>query len=285
MTQINGFRYACSDFSFPLLSHDQCLDVISLLGFDGVDIGIFQLQGASHHKPDDVFKNVAAFGESLRRKCEMRGLQIACIYPQLSGDYASMAVNHPKENIRQMAREGFLRMLEATAVSGANLMTMLPGITWEGESCEVSLKRSSEELQWRSEKAAACGITFAIEPHLGSIVQDPALALRLVQMTPGLRLTLDYAHFTCQGISDNEVEPLLPYTSHFHARAGCTGRLQSSMKSNTIDFVRIARELRRIGYDGFIELEFEFCPDGTELCDEVDVISETIILRNLIRDR
>ncbi len=35
---------------------------------------------------------------------------------------------------------------------------------------------------------------------------------------PGLTLTLDYTHFTRIGLADTEVEPLVQYASHFHAR-------------------------------------------------------------------
>ena len=47
------FRLACADFTFPLLSHEQSLDVISMLGFDGVDIGLFE--GRSHLHPSREF--------------------------------------------------------------------------------------------------------------------------------------------------------------------------------------------------------------------------------------
>ena len=33
-------RLACADFSFPLVSHQESFDIISMLGFNGVDIGL-----------------------------------------------------------------------------------------------------------------------------------------------------------------------------------------------------------------------------------------------------
>ncbi len=49
---------ACADFAFPLLPHQNSLDVISMLGFDGVDIGLFE--GRSHLHPSREFTNPSA---------------------------------------------------------------------------------------------------------------------------------------------------------------------------------------------------------------------------------
>ena len=35
-------KLACADFTFPLLPHDRVLDLIAMLGFEGVDIGLFE---------------------------------------------------------------------------------------------------------------------------------------------------------------------------------------------------------------------------------------------------
>ena len=34
-------KLSCTDFSFPLLAHEQALAAIALLGFRGADIGLF----------------------------------------------------------------------------------------------------------------------------------------------------------------------------------------------------------------------------------------------------
>ena len=35
---------ACADFTFPLLDHDRVLDLIALLEFPAVDIGLFEVR-------------------------------------------------------------------------------------------------------------------------------------------------------------------------------------------------------------------------------------------------
>ncbi len=60
-----SYPLACADFAFPLLSHDHALDLISMIGVEGVDIGLFE--GRSHLHPSREFGDPAAAGESLRR--------------------------------------------------------------------------------------------------------------------------------------------------------------------------------------------------------------------------
>ena len=113
-----------------------------------------------------------------------------------------------------------------------------------------------------------------------SVAATPKLAAQLVEMTPGLTLTLDYGHYTTQGIPDSKIEPLVKHASHFHARAACKGLLQTTLKNSTIDYRRVVRALRRSGYPGYIGLEYvridnEFVPD-------VDNLSEMVMLRDLI---
>src|ERR1017187_1302403 len=220
---------ATADFTFPLLPHDQALNLISMLGFEGVDIGLFE--GRSHLQPTTQFRNLRKNARALGRKLAERGLRPADIFLQ--------------------------------------------------EPRAASFGRCCEELAWRCEQARSRGITFAVEAHIGSLVPAPKDALRLLQATPGLTLTLDYTHFVRRGIGEAEVEPLIAYASHFHARGARKGRLQSSLKQNTIDYARILSVMKNLGYRGYIGIEYVWI--DWEHCNEVDNLSEVILLRDFIR--
>jgi len=84
------FPLACADFTFPLLSHENSLDLISMLGFDGVDIGLFE--GRSHLTPSQEFRDTAA-GETLRRKVADRGLKVADLFLQMDPDFKTFGVS------------------------------------------------------------------------------------------------------------------------------------------------------------------------------------------------
>ena len=272
-------KLACADFTFPLLSHDQALDLIAMLGFDGVDIGLFEERG--HLWPSREFKNVGKTARALKRKLDDRGLKLADMFLQGATDFEALAPNHPDARVRRKSRAQFEQAVEYTARIGGKHISALPGIHWKGESRETSVARCADELAWRVALAKAAGITFSVECHLGSFAEKPAQAQELVEQTQGLTLTLDYGHFTYQGIPDKRIEPLVPYASHFHARCGRKGRLQSKIQDNTIDYARVLRALKRSGYKGFVGVEYVWI--DWNHCNEVDNLSETILLRDQLR--
>jgi len=148
------------------------------------------------------------------------------------------------------------------------------------EPYEDSLKRCADELAWRTAAALELGITFSVEAHIGCITPTPAQVKKLLAMVPGLTLTLDYTHFTYQGIPDSEIEPLIAHASHFHARGACKGKIQASFKENTIDYRQVLRAMHRVNYSGLVVLEYVWV--DWMGCNEVDNLSETILLRDFL---
>src|ERR1051326_2403325 len=217
---------ACADFAFPLLPHDRVLDLIAMLEFDGVDIGLFE--GRSHLWPSREFKHVTKSASALKKKLADRGLACADVFLQMAPDFSRFAINHPQPARRRKARDWFLRTLDYARMAGCQHLTTLPGVAFPKVPKADSWSRSIEELSWRVDQARGHQAIFGVEAHVGSIVPTPKEALRLVRSVPGLTLTLDYTHFTRAGMLDSAVEPLVSYASHFHARGACKGRLQAS---------------------------------------------------------
>jgi sugar phosphate isomerase/epimerase len=273
-----SLKLAIADFSFPKLEWEQSLRLGRDLGIGAVDIGLFV--GRSHLRPEDLVADLPRAAARMTTTVKSLGLEVADMFGQAALSAEEKAVNSPQSSERQHAAEFFWRMLELTARCNARHLTILPGVHFQTEQHEDSLKRSFEELSWRVETAQQMGIVLAVEPHIGSVAPTPALARRLVENVPGLTLTLDYSHFTLQGMPDDEVEPLLAFASHFHVRGACKGKLQARFQENTIDFARVLHTMQRIGYGGYLGLEYVW----TEWmrCNEVDNLSETILMRDLL---
>src|SRR5580704_15659048 len=106
-------KLACADFSFPLLPHDRALDLIAMLEFDGVDIGLFE--GRSHLHPSKVLKAPAKSGTELGRKLAARKLKCADVFLQTDPSFVRFAANHPEASRRRRAREWFLKTLDYAA--------------------------------------------------------------------------------------------------------------------------------------------------------------------------
>ncbi|MEM7345832.1 MAG: TIM barrel protein, partial [Chloroflexota bacterium] len=189
------YKLATADFTFPLLGHDEVIQLIALMGFEGVDIGLFEER--SHLWPSREFKNLTASARKLKQKLNDQGLQAADIFLQTAEDFVPYAINHPEAARRDQARTLFQQTLDYAAEAGCHHVTALPGVHFEEvEDYDISFGRSAEELAWRVEQAGQYNIVFGTEAHIGSIVPEPEAAERLMKAVPGLTLTLDYTHFT-----------------------------------------------------------------------------------------
>lgn len=268
-------RFSCTDFTFPLLAHEDALSLISMLGIGYVDIGFFQ--DRSHIQPAHVMENPEAEGGRLRTLLESKGLEAADVFLQSALDFTSIAVNHPQPEVRQIARRDFRCALEFARGCGSRHMTCLPGAVFSAEGEGASWQRACSELAWRVEQAGLYGITFGVEAHRGSVADTPEKAAKLVQDTPGLTLTLDYSHFIRGGFSQEEITPLLQYAGHLHVRGASPQMLQTPVKESAIDFDRLAGDLKQYGYKGILTLEYVY--EDWEDNFRVDTVSETILLK------
>lgn len=273
-------RLACADFTFPLLSHQAALQLIQSMEFQGVDIGLFE--NRSHLQPSQEFQNPEKAGRVLRDRLGTLGLVVADVFLQLDPDFVPFALNHVTADRRAKARDGFLRCLDYTEACGSRHVTVLPGVHFPEESQESSLARTEEELAWRLAQAQPRGLVFSVEAHVGSIVPSPQTALSLVQSVTDLSLTLDYTHFTRQGVADTAIEVLVPHASHFHFRGARRDRLQASWAENTIDYGRVLDLMATHGYAGWHAVEYVW--SDWEHCNECDNLSETILFRDFIRN-
>lgn len=275
-------KLACADFTFPLLPHEKSLELIAALEMDGADIGLFEER--SHLWPSREFAALERNAKSLRRMLDATGLQCADLFLQCAPDFETYAINHPDAARRDHAADWFRRSLDYAAIVGSTHVTGLPGVEFVGyEPAGDSFARAADELRWRVDAADSAGISFAIEAHIGSIVPNPEAALRLIDAVPGLTLTLDYTHFTLIGMPDEKIEPLCAHASHFHTRGARAGRLQAPFKENTIDYARVMQALREADYRGWVGIEYVWI--DWEHCNECDNVSETILLRDYLRQQ
>ena len=271
-------KLSCADFTFPLLPHADVLALIKLLGLEGVDLGIFS--GRSHWTPEKVLADVPGAVKQIRSSLDRHGLAPADVFLQTGPEPPVHAANDPDAAVREKNRQTFRGILDFTVRLGAKHLTGLPGVWHTGIEKAKDWKLAIEEARWRRTEAAQAGIEYAVEPHVGSLTPDPESALRFARESE-TTLTLDYGHFVYQGRAPAEADILLPHTSHFHARGGASGKLQSTIKENIIPFAAIRDALQRRNYPGWICLEYVWI--DWEGCNRTDNVAETILLRDLLR--
>ena len=267
-------KFSCGDFAFPLLSHENSLALIKLMGIDCVDIGLFE--NRSHIQPSGELADPEKSGILLKNKTQDKGLEIADIFIQTSLDFKEFAINHPDAGIRKSQREIFKKLCDYSNFAGCKHISGLPGVCFDENSWGLCV----EELLWRVNYAKENGLVYAVEAHSGSIVEDPKDALKMLKEAEGLTLTLDHSHYTFQGISTESLRPLMDYASHMHFRGARKGEMQCSVERNETDFALVAEHMKTAGYKGNICLEYTYTE--WENCNRTDNVSETIILKDVL---
>lgn len=272
-------RLAGSDFSFPMLPFERALDLLKAIELPAVDVCLFE--GHRHLNPSVELSRPETAGWKLRTAVAERGLTIADVFLIAAADRETLAPNNPSEADNRRSRDLFERALDYLSAAGACHLTQLPGVVFAGEEFEPCFFRAVHELAWRVDRAASHGIVFAVEPHVGSIIETPEMALRLARYAAGLTYALDYTHFIRAGYAEAEIEPLVPFASHFHIRGAHRGRLQTPFKDNQIDYARVLGRLEAAGYSGFHAIEYVWI--DWERCNECDNLSEIILFRDYLK--
>jgi sugar phosphate isomerase/epimerase len=220
-------------------------------------------------------------GIEVRNSVRDAGLKVADVFGIPGETFADLCPNHPDSSVRRQSREYFQKTLEFAVACESHHLSLLPGIIFEQEGFEQSFSRCAEELAWRCEKASDAGMKFSVEAHIGSIIQKPDRAAWLLASVPALTLTLDLGHFVAQGIAQEEADVLIARASHVHARCANPSRVQASFKHNAIDFTDLVQKLTAAAYSGWYAIEYVWI--DWEHCNEVDNLSETVLLRDLLR--
>jgi sugar phosphate isomerase/epimerase len=269
------FKFSCADFTFPVLERSIALRLVKLLGFDYVDIGLFAR--SAHFSPIDLQASQRMYTAQALQDLDDSELRPSDVFLQIGVDPSERAANDPNPQVRMANRVIFLRALEFCVALECKHLTGLPGIFHAATSRDIDIELATEETQWRITECSNAGVQYAIEPHVGSICGDVKSARGFLHNVQGLTLTLDYGHFVMNGESSASVHELLPYASHVHVRGGAPNRLQTPATENAIDFSGMLAGLERLGFDGFLALEYVWVDWNG--CNRTDSVSESLLLR------
>jgi sugar phosphate isomerase/epimerase len=184
--------------------------------------------------------------------------------------------NHHSQN-----ESDFKSVARFCKAAGIPTVFVLPGVCNPGQGRSDAMRESAKCLNRLQAIAAEAGVQLTIEPHVHSFAESPQIVLDLLGLTPGLKLTLDYAHFVCLGWRQDEIDVLAPYAAHVHLRQARPGALQAKVHEGTINFEAQFASLRDAGFEGALALEYVNQDYMATLYD--DVLTETIALRDKVR--
>lgn len=259
-------RLSCSESAFPALAPAARLQLVRALGFEWVDVALFL---DSDREIADFLRDPLSTAGA--RDVGAHDLRAADLFLILRGGaFTPGAINARDETWRALARRVFESALACAVAARIPGMTLLPGTPWPGRD-RAGWRLCVEELTWRVRQAEPCGIALRIEPHLGSIVSTPELALDLLDAVPGLTLTLDASHFIVQSIDMARILPLAAHASHVHVRAARPGQIQLDWGRNETNFAPLLDALASAGFEA--ALCIEYVPMAQWQCDRMDVLS------------
>jgi L-ribulose-5-phosphate 3-epimerase len=252
-------RFGVSTYSFwqfraepaPI---ERCIDDAARMGFDGVEI--LQVQMAGDESNGRLQK--------LKRQAHSLGLALCGFSTHqgfVSPDPAVRQENIDKtlHSIDLAQRLGIPTMRVNTGRWGTSknfdelmanrgIEPRLPGHTdeeafaWVIESLEQCLPRAEE-----------CGVVLGLENHWG-LGRTAAGVMRIVEAidSPWLRVTLDTGNF----LDDiyPQLERIVPAACLVQAKTYHGGGKWYTLE---IDYARVAKILRAVGYQGWVSLEFE----------------------------
>ena len=265
-------KLSLASWSLPRCTLREAADLSLALGIGALDLGYF-------HRP--ALDKAALLAEPERVADEVRALGVAL--PNLYHLFgASLADRNLADATHRAANEAdFRQVVRFARAAGVPTVFVLPGIVNGGQGRGEALAAAAESLKPLVEIAGAGGVTLTVEPHVHSFVESPALALDLLRRVPGLKLTLDYAHFVCLGYRQEEIDALAPHAAHVHLRQARAGVLQCKLALGTINTGALLGTLRAAGYGGALALEYVHQDYMDGLHD--DVLTETIDMRDTVR--
>jgi sugar phosphate isomerase/epimerase len=253
--------------------------VIAALELPAVDVGA--LKGYAHLDPDDLEGDPAAIAARIRRAAASNGLLVSDLFPSFGAGFDDRPLNDPRAGVRAANRRRFLAFIDVARRCGSAGMTLLPGVIHDDLGPQGSLELSAEVFRDYVALATDAGLRLSFEGHMGSVAESPARALALMDLAPGLKITLDYSHFVALGYTESEIDPLMVRTGHFHFRQARPGRVQVGQAEGVLDPVQVVRRLQAAGYDGFFTIEYTW--QDWEGCKNVDTIAETVLVRDQVR--
>jgi sugar phosphate isomerase/epimerase len=265
-------QLSITSWSFPHCTLAESIAISNALGVRALDLGYF-------YRPALDKVALLADPEAMAREVIKLGMPVPCLYHLFGASIADRNLADAASLDRNVS--DFRSVVQFCRAARIPTIFVLPGITNPGQGKREAFDNSARALSTLVQLAQADGLVLTIEPHVHSYLDSPSLVLELLKQVPGLRLTLDYAHFICMGFTQPEIDVLAPYAAHIHLRQARPGYLQAKLDEGVIDFRALLGLLRSQGYERALAIEYVHQAYMNTLYD--DVLTETIAMRDLVR--
>lgn len=236
---MGAVRLACSSLTFNTLPLAGACAGVKALGFEAIDLGVFDQAGLGHVTPAEAAARMLEVEERIRTAAADAGVEVAAI--AADADDADPAV------VRQ-------RMATVCLMAhrlGARVLSVTVG--------NATVDEAVAQLAPLFEVSVRYGVTLAVETVSGTITGRPKATAELLARIPGLRLTLDPSHLVVLGQNLGDWRHLMASVAHVHLRDAGPGnpeKLQVPWGTGGVRLAELLTMLDTADYEGWITVEY-----------------------------
>ena len=248
-----------STWGMPTVPVDTAISHIATLGYDGIELTIIPRFTTELSTLD------AAERKRIAALLKQHGLALPAI-----AAHSSLLETDPEAHAKNMWRlkGGVDLAVDLAQGDEPPAVNTTPG--GKPEEWETKKLFLAERVGELAAYGAARGVTIAMEPHIGAIIDTPAKVLELLEIvdSPFLKVNFDISHFDIVGMPTAEtVAALAPVSAHTHVKdqRGTAPEHEFLIPGEgPFDYVDYLKEMQAHGYDGFITAEVSFMVQARE---------------------
>lgn len=231
---------ACSTQCFAKYPLDRALRTIGELEFGKVDVAIHEK--GPHLKPSEVAADVHAAAHQIR------------IGPSLAPGAFSLEIEATDSTDYERQLRAICQLARLSSVA---VITIQAAPTGTDVGAEV--KRLTGLVRLATEE----GLVLTVETRIGTLTEDPDVAVMLCNRVAGLGLTLDPSHYIAGPCQGKSFDAVYPFVRHVHLRDSAPSAFQVRVGQGVIEYGRIISLLYRNHYDRLLTVEInngQECP-------------------------
>jgi sugar phosphate isomerase/epimerase len=189
-----------------------------------------------HLKPSDVMDDVSLAAQRIR------------IGPSLSPAAISAEIDAPNE---AKFHEQLRAICHLARLSHVSLVTVPAAPV--GTDLELEIERLTR-LFHLTEKE---GIVLSVATRIGTLTEDPDVAVELCECIPGLGVTLDPSHYLAGPHRGRTFDHVYPHVRHVHLRdtGRHPGQFQVRVGQGEVEYGRIVTQLTRHHYNRLLTVD------------------------------
>ncbi len=251
-----------STWGMPTVPIDVAIPHIAQLGFDGMELAV----------GPRFITELSTLDAAERKRIAGLLKQHNLALPALAA-HSSLMETDPEAHAQNMWRLKAAADLGVELAQGDSLPAINTTSGGQPEEWDDQKQFLAERVGELVEYTQTLGVTVAMEPHIGGLIDTPDKVLELLDLvgSPFLKVNFDISHFDIIGIPTEEsVAALAPHSAHTHVKdqRGLAPDFEFLIPGEgPFDYVDYLKLMQQYGYDGFITAEVSFMVQARENYD------------------